>query len=201
MKDEHILTALVVYESWFGNTAAVAGAVAAGLTMDGFEVRCLSVSDAPRGPVDCSLLVVGAPTHAFGLSRPATRKEALTKGAADGGSTAFGAREWLDQLPAEGNGSGCAASFDTRVGKVRRLPFSAAPAARRRLVEHGYHYVGNPVGFLVDDTSGPLLDGELERACAWGRDLADLTRDQVPSVWAGAEGPGQERSKGRVRRP
>jgi flavodoxin len=177
MRDKADVSALVVYESWFGNTAATARAVASGLALEGLQVRCLPVSDAPLGPVSCDLLVVGAPTHAFGLSRPATREEALSKGATDVGSTTFAMREWLDQLPDQRHDTICAASFDTRADKARRLPFSAAPAARRRLLKRGYHDAGEPVGFAVDDISGPLLDGELERASAWGRDLAVTTKD------------------------
>ena len=29
-----------------------------------------------------------------------------------------------------------------------------------------------PIGFLVDDIRGPLVEQELERAVAWGRQLA-----------------------------
>jgi hypothetical protein len=44
------------------------------------------------------------------------------------------------------------------------------------------------VGFLVDDLPGPLLEGELERAVAWGRglgtelsDLAEAGTGTTPS--------------------
>ncbi len=50
--------ALVVFESMFGNTEAIARAVADGLG-GGAEVD-----------------VVGGPTHAFGMSRPSTRRSA-----------------------------------------------------------------------------------------------------------------------------
>jgi hypothetical protein len=35
----------------------------------------------------------------------------------------------------------------------------------------GFDTVGS-VSFFVEDTTGPLLDGELDRAEAWGRSLA-----------------------------
>jgi flavodoxin len=71
----------VVYESMFGNTKSVARAVADGLS-ERFDVDLRDVSQAPAsdiGPVD--LIVVGGPTHAFSLSRPATRASALEQGA------------------------------------------------------------------------------------------------------------------------
>ncbi len=64
------MRALVVYESMFGNTEAVARAVAGGLS-GSMEVEVYEVSRAPSpvtGPID--LLVVGGPTHAFSLVAP-----------------------------------------------------------------------------------------------------------------------------------
>jgi hypothetical protein len=178
MKHENMLNALVVHESWFGNTATVAQAVASALSEEGFQVRCVPVAEAPLGAVECDLLVVGAATHAFGLSRPATRLEAIKKGATDV-STTFGVREWLDQLPKSRYGAVCAAAFDTRANRARRVPFSAAPAARRRLLRDGFEVVGEPVGFVVEDVSGPLREGEVDRAFAWGRGIAVAARDRL----------------------
>lgn len=75
--------ALVVYESMFGNTAAVARAVAEGLAT-GFDVVLQEVATAVVDD-DVSLLVVGAPTHVFGMSRPNTRQAAKEQGG-NGGS-------------------------------------------------------------------------------------------------------------------
>lgn len=188
MNEDSAPRALVVHESWFGNTAILARAVVAGLTQEGLRVTCVPVSLAPRGPLDVDLLVTGGPTHAFGLSRQATRAEAIHQGAADVGST-FAMREWLDQLP-EAHGVVFAAVFDTRVGKVRRVPFSAARAERHRLMRHGYHLVGDAAGFLVDDTPGPLAPGELERATAWARGVAVVTKDLLALRSASAASPG-----------
>ena len=68
--------ALVVYESMFGNTKAVAESVALALSRD-FEVDLTECGSAPLPlPDDVALLVVGAPTHAFSLSRENTRDSA-----------------------------------------------------------------------------------------------------------------------------
>jgi dienelactone hydrolase len=50
----------------------------------------------------------------------------------------------------------------------------AAVAARgiaRRLRRRGYEVIASE-SFLVEDAEGPLEDGELERARAWGQELA-----------------------------
>ena len=136
------MKALVVYESMFGNTEAVARAVAEGVgeTMD---VSLHEVSTAPAPITDLvDLVVVGGPTHAFSLSRPSTRADAIDKGATQGEADT-GLREWIGHLR-KGPHSECVAAFDTRVDRVRRLPGSAArkavqAAAGRRLLvgRHG----------------------------------------------------------------
>ena len=54
-----------------------------------------------------------------------------------------------------------------------RGPFgSAAPAIAEALEQAGYAWVAKPVGFVVTGRFGPLRDGEVERARAWGTELA-----------------------------
>lgn len=62
------MKALVAFESIYGNTRAVAEAIAEGLEPLG-AVEVLSVDDAGDGAVEgADLLVVGGPTHMHGLS-------------------------------------------------------------------------------------------------------------------------------------
>lgn len=161
---------LVVYESMFGNTEQIAHAVAAGLAEE-MEVAVAAVHEAPIEPAaDVGLLVVGGPTHAFSMSRSTTRADALKQGArqGDGG---IGLRDWLEGLPPQAPGRPVA-TFDTRVAKVRRLPGSAAKAAMKAVRRRGYEPAARPESFWVDDTAGPLLTGELDRARAWGANVA-----------------------------
>lgn len=166
------MRALVVYESGFGNTERVAQAVAAGLAEhagEGMQVDLQRVDEAPAPLSDLvDLLVVGGPTHAFSMTREGTREDAVRQGAR---TTGTGIREWIDRL-GDGPHSEMLATFDTRVDKVRRLPGSAAKAASRALGKHGYRQGFRPQSFYVADVAGPLLDGELDRARAWGRELA-----------------------------
>jgi hypothetical protein len=157
--------ALIVYESMFGNTEAVARAIAEGLS-DTVVAELVDVTSAPTD-VDADLLVVGAPTHAFSLSRPQTRSDAGSKGARQQATAGDGVREWLARVDLAG--PALAATFDTR---IRRVPGSAARAIRRRLRRRGLLVPFPAMSFYVTGTPGPLADGELARARDWGRHLA-----------------------------
>jgi len=161
--------ALVVYESMFGNTEAIARAVARGLA-DAVPTETVEVTDAPLRLDGVALLVVGAPTHAFGLSRPSTRSAAGDQGGRADAATGRGVREWIQAMH-PGRPGIPAAVFDTR---LRHFPGSAAKAARRRLWRRGFATSAAPVSFHVKGAPGPLRDGELERAERWGRALAGL---------------------------
>jgi hypothetical protein len=164
--------ALVVVESMFGNTRQVAEAVAEGLRESRIVevVEVVDVAAAPSAP-SADVLVLGGPTHAFGMSRPATRADAVARGASvSERDRSTGLREYLDALRHASQPS-VVATFDTRIRK-RGLPGSAARAARRRLVRAGSRAPLPPESFFVADVAGPLLPGELDRARAWGARLA-----------------------------
>jgi flavodoxin len=168
-RKEQIMDALVVYESLWGNTEEVARAVAEGLA-ETMEVEVVDVASLPALPDELRLLVAGGPTHAFSLTRPTTRADAVSQGATHP-TGAVGLREWLERLPGDGAGP-VVATFDTRVDKVRRLPGSAARKAARIVRQRGYRRLAPARSFYVADTPGPLLQGEVERAREWGRELA-----------------------------
>ncbi|MBY8849540.1 flavodoxin [Saccharothrix longispora] len=155
--------ALVVYESMFGNTRAIAEAIGEALAAEVVEV-----SQAPDVlPDDVGLLVVGAPTHAFGLSRPATRKSAADQATGELVSPGRGVREWLDTLAPLGHHV-TAHAFDTRV-QAGWLPGSAAKTIAKRLRALHFTVPARPMSFHVGGTPGPLLVGEPARAAAWAR--------------------------------
>ncbi|WP_110182906.1 flavodoxin family protein [Nocardioides solisilvae] len=165
------MSTLVVHESMWCNTRAVAEAVAEGLRERVGDVEVLDVARAPSPlPHGVDLLVAGGPTHAFSMSRASTRRDAVTKGA-EPGHEARGLREWLDALPSHDRLA--VATFDTRVAKVRRFPGSAAKAAAKEVRRHHLGRLVDVESFWVDDMAGPLLEGELDRARAWGASLAE----------------------------
>jgi hypothetical protein len=162
------MNALVVYESLWGNTAAVARAVAEGL---GPGARALSTAAAtPDVVAAADLIVAGSPVLGFKLPTERMRQGALAN---PGGRPPHPAdlshpsmRSWLDALAP---GQGRSAAFDTQV----RGPFGkAAPAIAAALEKAGYARLAEPVGFVVAGKFGPLRDGELERARRWGAELA-----------------------------
>lgn len=161
------MVALVVFESMFGNTEAVARAVAEGIATR-MPVSVVEVGQAPdpgRSVVD--LLVVGAPTHAFGLSRQRTRDAVAEQAGHPVISAGRGVREWLDRA------SSCslpAAAFDTHVS-APDLPGHAGRRAQRKLRSLGCRMVTGTESFAVGGTQGPLGAGELDRARAWGVEL------------------------------
>lgn len=163
--------AVVLYESMFGNTEKIARAVVAALRRAGWQATDMEVVWADGIPADVDLLVLGAPTHAFSLSRPSTRADAVRRGASPT-RAGNGLREWLARVPEASDGSPLVAVFDTRVSTVRRLPATAGRTLAKLARRRGFRLLGRPRGFLVEDVEGPLLDGELERAAEWGQRLA-----------------------------
>jgi len=167
------MRALVVYESIYGNTRAVAEAVAEGLAPLG-EVQLRPVHEADDAGFD--LLVAGGPTHMHGMTSSFSRRAAVKAGEDDGVSVEpnagdeQGLRQWLAKRT--GNGR-LAAAFDTRIDRSPMLTGMAARSIARRLHRTGFTALADPESFFVEDSEGPLAEGELERARAWGASLAE----------------------------
>jgi Flavodoxin len=162
--------ALVIFESMFGNTRTIAETVAEGLSSR-FVTDLTEVSLAPtRIGEDVSLVVVGGPTHAFGLTRARTRKDAATQADEPLVSPAGGLREWLEAVERPRSGVG-AAAFDTRIDKPR-MPGSAARRAEKPLRRLGFRLIAAAESFYVTGTKGPLVPGEVERARRWAEQVA-----------------------------
>ncbi len=156
------MKALVVYDSFFGNTEKIAQAIARGIGAPE-EVELARVGSlAMKQLAGAPLLVVGSPTRGFRASEA---------------TTAF-----LNSLPAGSLKGTKVAAFDTRLtietmGPVIRFFFFikigkfAAPTMAEALQKAGGELALPPEGFIVNASEGPLKEGELERAEAWGRQL------------------------------
>lgn len=141
---------LVVYDTLYGNTEAIARAISDALTGDVKVAQAGKVDAAMLADVD--LLVVGAPTHE--------------------GKPMRTVQEFLDRLP-DLRGARVTA-FDTRMSSRMVGVFGyAANSIAAGLKAKGGVLVGHPEGFLVERRRGPLKQGELERAEVWARTLAD----------------------------
>ena len=143
---------LVVYDSFFGNTAEIAKTI--GEAVGAAVKKVDSVS--PEDLKGIKLLFVGSPTRAF---QPTPTIMAFLKGQ-------------------KGQLAGVkAAAFDTRI-KVEDtssgfLRFMigifgyATPKLVKGLQKTGADIVLEAEGFAVLDSEGPLAEGELDRARAW----------------------------------
>lgn len=189
---------LIGYESVLGNTRRVAEAVADGvrLAVPDAQVQCVQVGRLPPEPPAVDLFVLGGPTHFLRLPGERTRRMWVrgvleaSRGASgdpqhlEPGSAGPGVREWLAELDVPvtplRTTPRAAAAFDTRQARV--LAGGAARGIARGLRQHGYRLLAPPKGFVVEDVTGPLREGEADRALRWGVQLAGLV---VPATSTG----------------
>jgi len=160
------MQAIVVYESHWGSTAQIARAIAEGI---GPDARALTTSEAtPDVVAEADLVIAGSPVMAFGLPSEGmianAAKDSRAPVAPDVSQPSL--RSWLEQLRP---GHAQAAAFETRLGWS---PLGATGAIDDRLRRAGYQRIAKPAKFVVKGPYGPLREGEVERARAWGTSLA-----------------------------
>jgi len=155
------MKALVIYDSFFGNTEKIAQAIGEALSSHG-KVQVLKVSNAkPEHLAGLSLLVVGSPTRAF---RPSPAISSFLGG-----------------IPANGLQGIKVAAFDTGISLqdansailsffVKLFGYAAKPIAAK-LTKKGGALAIPPEGFFVRGSEGPLKEGELERVADWAKQI------------------------------
>ena len=169
------MRAVIVYESMFGNTHAIADSVGKGLEPM-LEVVVVPLAEAGRERFgDADLLVVGGPTHFHGMSRSRTRKWAGATAqkpkndlVLDRDAQGPGVSDWLTSL---GHGHTKVAAFDTRFKGPAVLRGRASKLISRKLRRHGFEEVATPESFFVT-LKNHLEPGEEARAQEWGKRLA-----------------------------
>jgi flavodoxin len=155
------MKALILFDSYFGNTEKIAQAIGAAL-LDKAEVQVLRFNAVtPEQLKGLDLLVVGSPTRGF---RPSEATQAF-----------------FTALPANSLTGVKAAAFDTRIdpagvtSKMLKFLVKSFGYADKALVaaleKKGAGMVSIPQGFIVKASEGPLKEGELERAAAWAKTL------------------------------
>jgi hypothetical protein len=166
---EDIMKAIVVYESFWGNTAAIARAIAEGI---GPQAQAMTTDQATSAVVaEADLIVAGAPILGFKLP---DEKMRANIGANPGKAPTPpdlshpSMRSWLKDLP---KGHARSAAFETRVWWS---PGSAAGTIAHALEGAGYLSAAKVQRFVVTGGYGPLREGELERARKWGAELAQV---------------------------
>lgn len=139
------MTVLIVVESSFGTTMAVAAVLAAAL----------------RGAAGREVVTVVRT-----LQTPTSRGKAASKGAP--AATPVGVREWVGQPTPRPDLQVVTVDISLR---LRFSLGSAAKAACRLLRERGFTAAERGPSFYVTGTAGPLADGEQERASSWATQL------------------------------
>jgi flavodoxin len=150
---------LIVYDSYFGNTEKIAYKIAETL---GENVPVHRANDVTPDMLEgLDMLVLGSPTRAF---KPSDATNAFLK-----------------KIPKDQLNGVKVAAFDTRMDEekldnrvlkfmVGIFGYAAKPMADK-LVKNGGVLVGEPAGFIVLDSEGPLQEGELDRAAEWAKRL------------------------------
>ena len=168
------MRAVIIYESMYGNTHAIAEAIGRGLAPQ-HEVSVVPVADATPELLDgAGLVVAGGPTHVHGMSRARTRQAAMEAAGKDGSGLTLephaqgpGLRDWFGTV---GRIHGCGAAFDTRLNGPAAFTGHASKAIAKLLDRHGLTEIAPAQSFLVKDNQ--LQPGEEDRAEQWGRELA-----------------------------
>jgi flavodoxin len=159
------MRSVVVYDSQFGNTEAVAQVIARALDAYG-PARAAHVHETAITQLrDVDLLVLGCPT----LSWSATASM----------------RIFIEHLPLEVLRNHRIACFDTRLHVPRWIGRFAAPQMASRLRKRHIEPIAPPEGFFVKGREGPLQEGELERAALWAKRVAEAARGPLNRAASG----------------
>ncbi len=158
------MKALIVYDSTYGNTEALAHAMQEALGKDCRAARAGTVR--PADLDDVELLIVGSPTQ--------------------GGRPTAPVNQFLDGIGRGALTSKTVAAFDTRfphaeqrmaLRLLMRAVGCAAPRIQRKLDRVGGRGAAAPEGFIVEGKEVPLRPGERERAADWALGLLSSPRN------------------------
>jgi flavodoxin len=147
---------LVVYDSYFGNTAKVAEAI--GEALGGIVKAADQVS--AEDLAGLQILFVGSPTRAF---RPTPKTMTFLKGL-QGKLDGVKGSVFDTRIPIEGTDSGFLRFM------IRLFGYADAKLAKA-FKKTGADLALEPAGFAVTDSEGPLAEGELERAVIWANEI------------------------------
>jgi len=148
------MKALVVYDSFYGNTEKIAKAIAGALAPSG-EVKAIRAGEVnPSEFKSVDLLIVGSPTQ--------------------GGRPTKAIQDFLNKLPEPDIKGVNVAAFDTRfTTKLVAIFGYGAGKIADSLKKKGGNLIVAPEAFFVKSKEGPLKDGELERAASWAKRILE----------------------------
>ena len=146
---------VVIYDTRFGNTERLAYALAEGLKEQSVEVDCVKVDVVDINKLaEYDLMVVGGPTHAFGISKPM--------------------KDFIEKLKNVDLRGKKAFAFDTKLKS--RIAGSAAKGIEKHLERLGMSIVKPHSSAIVKGAEGPLEEGIEEKFKQIGAEMANLVR-------------------------
>ncbi len=144
---------LIIYDSLYGNTEKVAGALARGMRGGGVDVDCVRANTVDIGTLGAyDTLVIGGPTHKLGLS---DTMKAFMKQFKDAGVT-----------------NKKAFAFDTKLKS--RFAGSAGKKIEQQMKQSGINVVKPYVSAIVTGSEGPLKEGTEVQFEQIGTELARI---------------------------
>ncbi|WP_147532270.1 flavodoxin family protein [Bacillus marasmi] len=150
------MKAMIIYDSFYGNTEKIAEAIGHAGSQDEIEivhVRHMKLEQL-KG---LKLLILGSPTQ--------------------GGRPTQVMQEFLDRVPESIVNGIQVATFDTRFTTKLVAIFGYASEKIAATMEgKGYKLIAPPEAFFIKGKKGPLKDGELERATSWGNKVMNAYR-------------------------
>ncbi|NHJ02541.1 MAG: flavodoxin family protein [Candidatus Heimdallarchaeota archaeon] len=152
---------IIVYDSVYGNTERIAQAIGTALTSE-YDVKVARAANITIDQLTAvNILFVGSPTH--------------------GGRFTKEIQDFLNDISKLPPTDIKIATFDTRTSskgiarRIEKLFGHAAIRIAKAVKTQGKILIGEPEGFIVKGTKGPLRDGELERAESWGKKIIQLS--------------------------
>jgi len=143
--------AIVIFDSKFGNTEKIAKALGEGMKREGFDVDCLRIDDVdPSKLAEYDMFAIGAPTQAFGISKPM--------------------KEFLKKLENVNLQDKKAFAFDTKMKS--RFAGSAAKGIEKQLKKLQMTIIRPYASAIVKGVEGPLEEGAEEKFTQIGSEIA-----------------------------
>jgi menaquinone-dependent protoporphyrinogen IX oxidase len=151
---------LVVFDTSYGNTQKIAETIAQTLKGAAVDVDLADVHHAKPDATNYEFLVLGSPTKF--------------------GTMSFAVKRFLGRIKGEWAGKAFAA-FDTENPEnMAKAEWSAAEKIAEKLKEKGMVQALPVLKAAVQDKKGPLIDGEIERATGYAKELAGKLKPEKP---------------------
>jgi flavodoxin len=151
---------MVVYQSKWGNSRQIAEAIAGSLAESGHEAEAVSVKSAGSPDPSLDFIVLGGPTRAAHAYGPIKRFAKSMTG-----------ESWKGKR---------FATFSTGASIPTEKPSTQASERIHEMLEaNGLKPLAPPFKAGVQGMHGPLVEGDLERAAEFGKELGGILSEKA----------------------